>query len=56
MHIIRMAWIPGDLNLADLFTKTTLPANKKHGFIMTIFNNNVEVLDRKEFELGTMGT
>jgi len=54
--VIRMAWIPGDLNLADLFTKTTMPANKKNGFVMTIFNNKVEVLEKTEFELGTMGT
>ena len=54
--VIRMAWIPGDLNLADLFTKTTMPANKKHGFVQVIFTNNVEVLEKKEFELGAMGT
>lgn len=38
-EIIRMAWIDGSVNIADLLTKTTLATNKKHDFIMNIFGN-----------------
>ena len=38
-QIIRVAWIPGDLNLSDLLTKTTMPANKKNGFVEQVFTN-----------------
>ena len=28
--VLRVGWIPGKLNLADLFTNTTMPANTRH--------------------------
>ena len=37
--------IPGDLNLSDLLTKTTMPANKKNGFVQEIFTNNATVVN-----------
>ena len=42
--IIRVAWISGDWNLSDLLTKTTMPANKKNGFVENIFTNNATVI------------
>ena len=49
-QIIRVAWIPGDLNLSDLLTKTTMPANKKNGFVQEIFTNNATVVNTSEEE------
>ena len=43
-EIIRTGWIPGDMNLADLFTKTTMPANKKNGFVQNIFQNDASII------------
>ena len=43
--IIRIGWIDGKFNLADLFTKTTLAGNVKHGLVMNIFNNVATPLD-----------
>ena len=48
---IRTAWIPGDMNLADLLTKTTMAANKKNGFVQNIFTNNAIVLKVRALEL-----
>ena len=45
--IIRMAWIKGEVNIADLFTKTTLASNKKHDFIDNIFGNRATVIENK---------
>ena len=42
--MVRTGWIPGDLNLADLLTKTTLPGNKKDAFVRKIFYNDVMVI------------
>ncbi len=47
---IRTGWIPGDMNLADLFTKTTMPANKKNGFVENIFCNAATVIDLNKGE------
>ena len=41
---IRVGWIKGEFNLADLFTKTTMPGNLRHGLVMNIFNNDVAPL------------
>ena len=41
--IIRVGWIEGKHNIADLFTKTTLATNQKHYTITGIFNNNAEL-------------
>ena len=42
--MIRVGWIKGEFNLADLFTKTTMPGNLRHGLVMNIFNNDVAPL------------
>jgi hypothetical protein len=44
---IKVMWIPGTSNLADLFTKTTLPGNVKNDIVETIFNNKAYVLERE---------
>ena len=31
--IIRVGWIPGEFNLADLFTKTIMPGNTRHNLV-----------------------
>ena len=48
--IIRTGWIPGDLNLADLLTKTTMPGNKKDAFVRQLFHNNAVVIKIKKDE------
>ena len=42
--IIKTGWIPGDLNLADLLTKTTMAGNKKDGFVRKLFCNDAVVI------------
>ena len=37
--IITVGWIPGEKNLADLFTKTTLTNETRYRLIDNIFNN-----------------
>ena len=37
--ILRVGWIPGEFNLADLFTKTTMPGNTRHNLVDSIFSN-----------------
>ena len=44
---IRVAWIPGEMNLSDQLTKTTMPANKKNAFVQEIFTNKATILDGK---------
>ena len=45
--IIRVGWIEGKNNLADLFTKTTMPTQTKTNFVKYIFNNEASVLKLK---------
>ena len=47
-QIIRVAWIPGDMNVSDLLTKTTMPANKKNQFVQEIFTNNSIVINEDD--------
>ena len=47
-QIIRVAWIPGDMDVSDLLTKTTMPANKKNQFVQAIFTNNSIVVNRDD--------
>ena len=44
-EIIRTGWIPGELNLADLLTKTTMAGNVKDGFVRRIFVNDAMVIE-----------
>ena len=37
--VIRFGWILGEFNLADLFTKTTMPGNTRHNLVDSIFSN-----------------
>ena len=37
--ILWVGWIPGEFNLADLFTKTTMPGNTRHNLVDSIFSN-----------------
>ena len=47
-QIIRVAWIPGDLNLSDLLTKTTIPTNKKNGLVEQVFTNKATVIGNND--------
>ena len=37
--ILQVGWIPGELILADLFTKTTIHGNTGHNLVDSIFSN-----------------
>ena len=38
--IIKVGWIEGKRNLADLFTKTTLTTEQHHNIVSNIFSND----------------
>ena len=44
--VIRVGWIEGKRNIADLFTKTTLSNEAKRTFVQSIFDNQVTPLPR----------
>ena len=46
-EIIRVGWIEGKYNIADLFTKATLATNQKHLIVTRIFNNKAVVIKDK---------
>ena len=37
--VFRVGWIPGQVKLSDLFTKTTMPVNTRHNLVGSIFLN-----------------
>ena len=37
--ILHIGWIPGEFNLVDLFTNTTMPGNTRHNLVDSIFSN-----------------
>ena len=37
--VLQVGWIPGEFNLADLFTKTGMPGNTGHNLIDSMFSN-----------------
>ena len=37
--IPRVGWITGEFNVANLFTRTTMPGNKRHNLVDSIFSN-----------------
>ena len=37
--ILWVGWIPEEFYLADLFIKTTMPGNKRHNLVDSIFSN-----------------
>ena len=45
---IKVGWIEGKFNLADLFTKTTMAGNIRHGLVEGIFNNGATTLKDKD--------
>ena len=47
--VIRVGWIEGNYNVADLFTKITLSNEVKRTFVQDIFNNQVTPLPRFPF-------
>ena len=47
-QIIRVAWIPREINVSDLLTKTTMSANKKNQFVQEIFTNNSIVINKED--------
>ena len=38
--MIRVGWIEGEKNVADIFTKTTLSSESKRNFVQLIFDDN----------------
>ena len=38
-YILRVRWIPGEFNLSDFFTKTTMTGNRRHNLSDSIFSN-----------------
>ena len=38
--VLCVSWIPGEFNLADLFTKTTIPGNKGNNCVESILSNS----------------
>ena len=47
---IRVGWIEGKFNLADLFTKTTINNNDRHGIVNGIFHNDAAVVRNSKGE------
>ena len=40
----RVVWIPGEYNLADLFTNNTMTGNMKHKMVESVFCNKAVVI------------
>ena len=36
------------MNLSDLLTKTTMPANKKNGFVEQVFTNKATIIGNSD--------
>ena len=49
--MIRVGWIEGEKNVADLFTKTTLSNESKRKFVQLIFDDNSTPLPWRRFLL-----
>ena len=47
---IRVGWIEGEYNKADLATKTTLSTVRRHGLTSTLFDNNCTILEKEKFD------
>ena len=45
---LKLGWIPGGYNIADLLTKTTMKRNMRHGMVKLIFYNKLLVIREKE--------
>ena len=45
--IMRVGCIPGEYNLADLFPKTTMAGNVRHGMVEQIFTNKASVVGKE---------
>lgn len=50
---IRVGWIEGKFNLADLFTKTTIASNVRHGIVEGIFHNEATPIKVTEVDSDT---
>ena len=46
--IIQVGCIPGEFNLADLFTKTTMTGNTRHNLVDSIFSNTASKIGDTE--------
>ena len=42
--IIWVGWIPGENNMKDLFTKTTIRGNTRHNFVDSILSNTASLI------------
>ena len=44
---IRVGWIPGDYNKADIGTKTTIPTKRRYELLNSIFDAKVSTITKK---------
>ena len=45
---MRVGWIPGEYNIVDLLTNTTITRSIRHGMVESIFYNKAVVIREKE--------
>ena len=45
---LRVGWIPGEYNVADLLTNTKMTGNMRHGMVELIFYNKAVVIREKD--------
>ena len=43
---MRVEWIPGEFNMTDLITETTMDGNVSNGMVKKIFNNKSVALKK----------
>ena len=46
--ILRVGWIPGEFNLTDFFTKTTMPGDTRHNLVDSILSNTASPIGNIE--------
>ena len=44
---IRVGWISGEHNKADIVTKTTIPTKRRYKLIYSVFNEKVSTIKKK---------
>ena len=47
---IRVGWIPGEYNKADIGTKTKIPTKRRYELLNSIFNENFSTITKKSHE------
>jgi hypothetical protein len=47
---VRVGWIEGEYNKADLATKTTLATTRRYNLTSSLFTNDCTVIDKKKVD------